>query len=134
MSVRTRYLKLVANLLPAGAFGLSAALAATAAQAHTTEGVPSGATSQPLRVADQLQAIRDAVSSAAAEGHVRQVEDNNVKLSWWLNGNGRGWGNGGRVWGNGGHPGWGNGGVGWHNGWGNGWGNGGWHNWRNWHN
>ncbi len=70
-------------------------------------------------------------------GQVGGVNGPDVRLAYWLNGNGLGWGNGGRVWGNGGWPGWGNVRP-WGNGWGNGgWGNGGWGNgggWHNWHN
>ena len=41
-------------------------------------------------------------------GQVGDVSEPDVRLACWLNGNGLGWGNGGRVWGNGGWPGWGN--------------------------
>jgi hypothetical protein len=63
-------------------------------------------------------------------GHVGEIPDRDVRLAWWLNGNGLGWGNGGRVWGNGGYPAWGNARP-WGNGWG-GWVNAApWNNWRN---
>ena len=137
MSQHNRYVPYLTALLPAGVFGLSLALASNAAKATTTEPQsprldPEGNT---ISVGAELQAIRDAVDAARTEldgGQVSQVADPNVHLAYWLNGNGRGWGNGGVVWGNGGYPPWGNARP-WANGWGNGgWLNGGgWHNWRN---
>jgi rSAM-associated Gly-rich repeat protein len=161
MPRNNRYLSFLTALLPAGAFGLSVALAASASKAAPAE--PQEPRTEPdvdaFSVANELQAIRDAVDEASAEiqtGHVGQIRDPDVRLAWWLNGNGLGWGNGGAVWGNGGYPAWGNArpwgngwggwvnaapwGNGWRNGgWGNGgWGNGGWRNgggpWGNWHN
>lgn len=112
------YLKLVSILLPAGALGMSVALAASPARASEKpapsprEGMP-----EPGSVANRLQAIREAVSVVAEEGGVTgQSSDPDIRLAWWGNGNGRGWGNGGRRWGNGAGPRWGNGGF---------------HNWRN---
>ncbi len=149
MSRHSRYLQFLTALLPAGAFGLSVALASSAAKATPTPEADKPSTdngSNNRSVAAELQAIRDAVDEANAEiqggegGRVGQIDDSNVRLAFWLNGNGRGWGNGGRRWGNGGWPAWGNGGRVWGNGWGNGgwgngpWHNGGWHNWRNWRN
>jgi rSAM-associated Gly-rich repeat protein len=139
MSRHNRYLQFLTALLPAGAFGLSVALASNAAKATVSEEEQPRVDRGPatFSVANELQAIRDAVDEARAEitgGQVGQTTDGNVRLAWWLNGNGLGWGNGGRVWGNGGYPGWGNVRP-WGNGWGNGgWGNGGWHNWHNWRN
>jgi hypothetical protein len=156
MSRHDRYLRFLTALLPAGAFGLSVALASSAAKATPVE--PQQPRTEPdidtFSVANELQAIRDAVDEASAGilgGHVGQIPDADIRLAWWLNGNGRGWGNGGHVWGNGGYPAWGNGRP-WGNGWGGwvnsapwgngGWHNGGWHNggwrnggpWGNWHN
>ena len=117
MLQRSRTLKLLAALLPAGALGMSIALAPEAAQAAPAK---PASTSVALR----LQAIRDAVSTVAAStaspyGTASQ-SDPNILKAWWRNG----WGN----W----HPGWGNG---WHNlGWGNGWHNAAWNNWHNWAN
>jgi rSAM-associated Gly-rich repeat protein len=123
MSLRHRTLKLVGTLIPAGLFGMSAILASTAAEASTTGTAGSGATTQPpTSVAGQLQAIRDAVTTTLGEGRVLEPH---IRLAWWGNGDGRGWGNGGHEWGNAGHPGWGNGGRAWGNG------HGGWANWRN---
>ncbi len=112
MSLRNRYLQLLTSLLPTGAFGLSVALAPGAAKATPTEGEPQRADSpvSTFSVAEELQAIRDGVDAAQAEifgGQSGQTSDDaGVRLAWWLNGNGRGWGNGGRVWGNGGYPSW----------------------------
>lgn len=146
MSQYNRYLRFLTALLPAGAFGLSFVLASSAAKATATDGEKPRADggSGTFSVAAELQAIRDAVDEARTEitgGQSGQTSDPDIRLAWWLNGNGLGWGNGGRVWGNGGYPAWGNahpwgngwGNGGWHNGgWGNGgWGNGGWHNWHN---
>jgi rSAM-associated Gly-rich repeat protein len=147
MSRHNRYLQFVTALLPAGAFGLSFALAPNAAKATTTT-EPDQPRTDPgvsaFSVSSELQAIRDAVDEARSGmqgGQGGNVSEPGVRLAFWLNGNGLGWGNGGAVWGNGGWPGWGNarpwgngwGNGGWHNGaWGNGgWGNGGWHNWHN---
>ena len=164
MSRPNRYLSFLTALLPAGAFGLSMVLASSAAKATPVE--PRQPKTEPevdtFSVANELQAIRDAVDEASTDimgGHVGEIPDPDIRLAWWLNGNGLGWGNGGHVWGNGGYPAWGNGrpwgngwggwvnaapwGNGWRNGWGNGgWHNGGWHNggwrnggpWGNWHN
>ncbi len=95
------YLRLVSALLPAGALGLSAGLVASPAKASE---VPIGPQPQKAgnaateSVADQLRAIRAAVSTVASdEGYVGQVKDPNVRLAWWANGNGRGWGNGARA-------------------------------------
>jgi hypothetical protein len=137
MSHHNRYVSFLTALLPAGAFGLSLALASNAAKATATEGeaprLDNGTNTRS--VANELQAIRDAVDEASteiADGRIAHTGNPDVRLAWWLNGNGLGWGNGGAVWGNGGYPPWGNVRP-WGNGWGNGgWGNGGgWHNWRN---
>jgi hypothetical protein len=132
-------------------------LAPSAAKATTTEGDKPRADPGPhgASVSAELQAIRDAVDEARIEMHGGQIggmSGPDVQLAFWLNGNGLGWGNGGRVWGNGGYPSWANARP-WGNGWGNGgwlnggpprpWGNGGWGNggrewgnggWHNWHN
>ena len=116
-----RMLKAIAVLLPLGALGVSAALAAAPAKMIAN---PGGDDAAKPGVAERLQAIRTAVSQVAAEQAGLQPGDPNVAKAWWGN-----WGPGG-AWGNGGwrNGGWGNGG--WHN-WHNGWGNGGWHNWPN---
>ena len=147
MRRHNRYLQLLTALLPAGAFGLSIALASTTAKATATEGDKPRADdgSNRFSVADELQAIRDGVDDASTEfqgGQSGRTDHPDIRLAWWLNNNGLGWGNGAARWGNGGYPGWANARP-WGNGWGNGgwrnagpWGNGGWHNggWHNWRN
>ena len=134
MSQHNRYVPFLTALLPAGVFGLSLALASNAAKATPTE--PESPRLDPeantVSVASELQAIRDAVDEASTEidgGRLAHVDNPDVRLAFWLNGNGLGWGNGGAIWGNGGYPPWGNARP-----WGNGWGNGGWHNGGGWHN
>ena len=132
MSAKKRTSKALALLIPAGVVGMSAALAATQANAEPTTSTAANTTS----ISDRLSEIRTAVSSVD-DDIIKSPSGVPLTLAAWLNvGNGFGWRNGG--WGNGGwhNAGWGNGG--WHN-WGNGgwhnWGNGGWHNWHNfWHN
>lgn len=120
-------LKSLAALLPLGALGISAALAATPADAATVD-------AQQPAVSARLAAIRSAVTQATADATGLQPGDPNIQKAWWGNWRPGWWGNFHPGWGNGGwhnwHNGWGNGG--WHN-WHNGWGNGGWHNfWHNW--
>ena len=126
MAEDRRRLRAIARLLPAGALGFSATLAAADANATSASPPPSDS------VAERLQSIRGAMSGALSEMPLKEGDpvlqvDAEKRLAWWGNGGWRngGWRNGG--WGNGG---WGNG---WHNGgWGNGWHNGwvnGWHNW-----
>jgi rSAM-associated Gly-rich repeat protein len=111
MSQNRPSLRALAQLLPSGALGLSAGLAAADAAATTAPEPRNG--KRP--VAERLEALRTDVSEAI-EQHRRDGEpfvavDPEQLLAWWGNG---GWRNGGwRNWGNGG---WGN----WHNGW---------HNW-----
>jgi rSAM-associated Gly-rich repeat protein len=140
MSSARSTIRVLAALLPLGAFGMSTALAAApgkpfVAAADDNSASPSVTSAS---VATRLKAIRTATSQAVSEQAGLQPGDPNIQKAWWGNWHGGGWGwHGG--WGNGGwhnwHNGWGNGGWGnggWHN-WHNGWGNGGWHNfWRNW--
>jgi rSAM-associated Gly-rich repeat protein len=104
-----RSVRALARLLPSGALGLSAGLAAADAAAGTTS--PE---SQTLSVEKRLQSLRtdvtDALGQYRTDGKPFVAVDPEQRLAWWGNG---GWRNGG--WRNGG---WGNGG--WHNGW---------HNW-----
>jgi rSAM-associated Gly-rich repeat protein len=114
-----RYRNLLDALLAVGVAGVSAALALPAKAKPTDLDV---ALSPPMPVAQRLQEIRDAVSAfdptvVPQDGVHGSVADPDIKLAWWANGNGRGWGNGRRVWGNGPGLRWPNGG--WHN-WGNG--------------
>lgn len=115
MTSTRRALKAMISLLPLGALGISAALAAAPPK-------PMAMTSQnpaPADVAGQLQAIRNAVSQMTTEQAELEPDDPNIQKVWWGNWRPR-WFNGG--WRNGG---WRNGG------WNNGWGNGGWNNWHN---
>ena len=119
MSLRQRYIKVLSQIVPAGAFGVSLLLGAAApgdAAQYPANSQLSAADRPP--VAERLAAIRQAVSDIAGDTvRSRPGEQQLAWGNWWRNG---GWRNGG--WGN-----WRNGG--WHNG---GWHNGGWHNW--WHN
>ena len=113
MSLRQKYLRILSEIMPAGAVGISLLLGATApgdANQHPAGSQP--ATSDLASVSERLAAIRDAVSDVARP--TAQSGEGDQQLAWgnwWRNG---GWRNGG-----------------WRN-WRNGWGNGGWHNW--WHN
>jgi rSAM-associated Gly-rich repeat protein len=113
-----KYRTILDALLTVGVAGLSSVLA-NPSDARPTD--QDASATEPVGVAQRLQDIRDAVSAFApaadtADGVHASVADPDIQLAWWGNGNGRGWGNGGRGWGNGGGP---------------RWGNGGWHNWRN---
>jgi rSAM-associated Gly-rich repeat protein len=125
MSLSQKYLNILAGLLPAGAVGVSLALAA--AMPATAKPEQPTADPQPAaqaRIADRLAAIRGAVSDAGGA----QASPAEQQLAWWA------WRNGGGGWRNGGGWGWRNGGWGnggWRNG-GGGWRNGPWNNfWRN---
>ncbi|HEY2539930.1 MAG TPA: hypothetical protein VGI28_10620 [Stellaceae bacterium] len=136
MSLRQKYLKILAGLLPAGAMGVSLALGTTALAAAEPEASGAAPAANQSRVSDRLAAIREAVSTVEGAKPAKP----GVQVAWGAWGNGGGSRNGGAEWRNGG---WGNGGWGngpWGNGgWGNGpWGNGGWGNggwqgdfWRN---
>jgi rSAM-associated Gly-rich repeat protein len=139
MTTRSRTLRVLSLLLPAGALGISVALASAPAKAMVVPD-PSSQVKPESGVAARLQAIRAGVSMLDSET-APPAGDPNITKAWWANGlpwvNVVPWGNGGfrnGGWGNGGfrNGGWGNGGFR-NGGWGNGgWGNG-WHNgWRNW--
>ena len=123
MSLRERYLKLLSEIMPAGAVGITLLLgSAVAAQAARQPADLQPPASGPATVAERLAAIRRAVSDVPRTA--AQQRDGEQQLAWgnwWRNG---GWRNGG--WRNGGwrNGGWGN----WHNGWHNGWPNW-WNNW-----
>jgi hypothetical protein len=115
MSLRQRYLRVLSQIMPAGAVGVSLLLGGAApgdAAQHPADSRLSAADRSP--VAERLAAIRQAVSDIAADAVTSRPSEQQLAWgNWWRNG---GWRNGG--WGN-----WRNGG--WHNGaWGN-W----WHNW-----
>jgi rSAM-associated Gly-rich repeat protein len=126
MSVRQKYLRLISEIMPAGAGGILLLLGSAA---PGNAALSSAAVQSPVStpVAERLAAIRHAVSEAADIAAPSHGGDQQLAWgNWWRNG---GWRNGG--WRNGGwrNGGWRNGGWGnWHNGWHNGWPN--W--WRNW--
>jgi rSAM-associated Gly-rich repeat protein len=133
MSLRGPTLKALSLLLPAGALGISVALASTQAEALGASNLnPASAATPGEGIASRLQMIRAGVSAINEAAAAEAKGDPNILRAWWANGGpGRwhAWGNGG-GWRNGGwrNGGWGNGG-GWRNGgWGNGWPNF-WHNW-----
>jgi rSAM-associated Gly-rich repeat protein len=135
MSLRQKYLRILAGIVPIGAAGVSLLLG-SAAPVAADQG-PAAAQARPADaapVSERLAAIRDVVSDVA--GSAAKAAETRQQLAWvaWRNGGGGGWRNGGGGWRNGG-GGWRNGGGGWRNG-GGAWGNGGWHNgWHNyWHN
>ncbi len=74
------YLKLLAALLPAGALGISSALASTADAPHAAARATEHAEVSSLghATADQLRAIREAVSAVAREQGATQD-----KVAWW---------------------------------------------------
>lgn len=113
MSLRRKYLKILSEIMPAGALGVSLLLGSTApgdASQHPAPSPPSA--SDAATVSARLAAIRDAVSGVAGAAVAPRAGEQQLAWgNWWRNG---GWRNGG----------WGN--------WRNGWHNGGWHNW--WHN
>jgi rSAM-associated Gly-rich repeat protein len=134
MTLRTRTLEALSVLLPAGALGISVALASTPAEALAVPSQSAAAMGTPGEgVSARLKAIRSGVSAVTSQAAETDGNPNIVK-AWWGNG---GWGRWHGGWGRW-RGGWGNGGWGWHNGWHNGgWGNGGWGNggWPNfWHN
>jgi hypothetical protein len=118
MSLTRRYAKILSELLPAGAVGMSLLLGATApseANRHPADSQPTAA--NRTGIAERLASIRDAVSDLTPSIAPGEGEQQLAWGNWWRNGGWRG-------------PGWRNGG--WSN-WRNGWRNGGWQNWwRNW--
>src|ERR1700748_3359507 len=115
MSLRQKYLKILSEIFPAGAMGVSLLLgSAVPTVANQPPGnVPPGAFDSDLY--GRLAAIRDAVSDLSPVAEPATGEQQLAWGNWWRNGGWRG-------------PGWRNGG--WR---GPGWRNGGWHNWwRNW--
>ena len=113
MSLRQRYLRVLLQIMPAGAVGVSLLLGSAApgdAAQRPAASQPKAA--DPSTVAERLAAIRQVVSDVAGDVVIsRPGEELLAWGNWWRNG---GWRNGG----------WGNRR--------NGWRNGGWHNW--WHN
>ncbi len=116
MSLRQKYVKIFAEIFPAGAVGVSLLLGATApADANQPPTSSQPAASDISNISDRLAAIRDAVSDLSPIVEPAGGEQQLAWGNWWRNGGWRG-------------PGWRN--WGWR---GPGWRNGGWPNWwRNW--
>ena len=110
MPLRQRYIKIISQIMPAGAVVVSLLLGAAAPSEAAQHAVGSQLSAgDRFTVAERLAAIRQAVSDVAADAvNSRPSEQQLAWGNWWRNG---GWRNGG----------WGN--------WRNGWHNGGWHNW-----
>jgi rSAM-associated Gly-rich repeat protein len=118
LSSRQKYLKILSNLTPAGAVGVSLLVLGAAVPATASEG-PAGARASAIqqeRVSERLAAIREAVSVAAEADAATATPEK--RLAWGNWGGGWGWRGGG--WG---FPNWANGFPNFRN-WGNGWGNG----------
>jgi hypothetical protein len=112
MSLRQKYLKILSEVVPAGAVGVSLLLGATVPAAANPEPVAlQPKASDQARVSDRLAAIRDAVSTMAGQ-QAAKVGDGEMHLAW---GN---WWRNFRPWGGWGWPNWNN----WRN----------WNNWNNW--
>ena len=107
MSLRQKYLKILSEIVPAGAAGVALLLGSSVPSAgaeHPASFRPSAA--DKAGVAERLAAIREAVSEVA---EAENPDGGNLRLAW---------GNWWRNWG------WNQGGFGWPN----------WNNWRNWNN
>jgi hypothetical protein len=111
MSLRQKYLKILSDIMPAGAVGISLLLGSTAPGDANQHAAGSQPASNSAGIAERLAAIRDAASEVPGVARSGEGEQQLAWGNWWRNG---GWRNGG-----------------WPN-WRNGWHNGGWHNW--WHN
>ncbi len=111
MSLRSKYLRILSDMVPAGALGVLLLLSSAApcdAGKHPSNSLPSATPG----VSERLAAIREAVSELAGTSIKSGESEQQLAWgNWWRNG---GWRNGG----------WGNWRNGWHNGWPN-W----WHNW-----
>ena len=127
VSAGQRYRRILSVLLPVGALGMSILLGSTGAQADRE--IPSDSPSRvapPVRVAERLAAIRDAVSDVAGvDGKPAAVPEGAERLAWhnWAN-----FGIGLPLWSD-----WHNKWKDWNNNWNNGWNNWG-NNWKNWGN
>ena len=112
MSLRQKYLKILSEVVPAGAAGVSLLLGAAApAAANPEPAALQPEASDQARVSDRLAAIRDAVSTVAGQ-QAAKAGDGEMHLAW---GN---WWRNFRPWGGWGWPNWNN----WRN----------WNNWNNW--
>jgi rSAM-associated Gly-rich repeat protein len=122
MSLRQSYLKLLTEIMSAGALGITLLLGSAVSGKTAQERPDLQPSASGPTVGERLAAIRLAVSDVErTPARLREGERQLAWGNWWRNG---GWRNGG--WRNGGwrNGGWGN----WHNGWHNGWPNW-WHNW-----
>jgi hypothetical protein len=110
MSLRRKYLKLLSEIMPAGAVGVSLLLGSTVAvNADQYPASVQPAASNLSSVGERLAAIRHAVSDLAGSALEKRAAERQMAWgNWWRNG---GWRNGG----------WGNWRNGWHNGWPNWW-------------
>jgi hypothetical protein len=109
MSLRRKYLRVLSELIPSGAIGVSLLLGSATPSDATRQPAGAGLTvSDVSTVSERLAAIRGAVSEITGAAAEPRVDEQQLAWgNWWRNG---GWGN-----------------------WRNGWRNGGWHNWwRNW--
>jgi hypothetical protein len=119
MSLRQKYVKILSDMLPAGAVGVSLLLGSTTpspGNEHPAVSQPPG--SDKARVSERLAAIREAVSVVAEPDATAPEPDKRNRQLAWGNWWGGGWGY--RPWGGYGWPNWPN----WNN----------WHNWNNWNN
>src|SRR5215831_15973011 len=95
MSLREKYLKVLLEIIPAGAVGASLLLPAAPSVAKDD---PTGL--QPLaldeaRVSERLAAIREAVSAVAKSESETTATSKNLQVAW-----GNRWGNWGWPWNN----------------------------------
>ena len=108
MSLKGQYRKILSQLLPAGAVGMSLLLGSTApseAKRHPADSQPTAA--NRTGIAERLASIRDAVSDLTPSIASGEGEQQLAWGNWWNN-----WD--------------------WYRPWGWGWPN--WNNWRNWNN
>ena len=120
MSLRQKYVKILSEMLPAGAVGMSLLLGSTPPSVANEHPAASQPSADRDRLSERLAAIREAVSVVAEpDGAAAEPDHQNRRIAWgnWWGG---GWGY--RPWG-GYYP----YGYGWPN-----WNN--WHNWNNWNN
>jgi rSAM-associated Gly-rich repeat protein len=108
MSLRQRYIKVISQIMPAGAIGVSLLLSAAAPGEAAQHPVGSQlSTADRFTVAERLAAIRQQVSDVAPDAVTSRPGELLLAWgNWWRNGGCRngGWGN----WRNGSHNG------GWH--------------------
>ena len=116
MSLRQKYLKILSEIMPAGAAGVCLLLGSTAPGDANQHPAGSQPPASDFSVSERLAVIREVVSDLPTVVEPAGGEQQLAWGNWWRNGGWRG-------------PGWRNGGL---SNWRNGWRNGGWRNW--WHN